>query len=135
MTENIQIALVGVGEIARNQHIPSIAKIDGLKLAAGVSRNATIYGLDNYTKLEDLLEQRHDINAIALCTPPQIRFAMAWQVLNVGKHVLLEKPLGTSVTEVEALRLLAAEKGVTLFATWHSRFASAVEPAKAWLQG
>lgn len=134
MTQQTQIALVGIGEIARNQHIPSIAKTDGLSLAAGVSRNATIDGLENYTKFEDLLAERDDVDAIALCTPPQIRFSLAWKALNASKHVLLEKPPGTSVAEVEALRLLAAEKGVTLFATWHSRFAPAVEPAKAWLQ-
>jgi len=39
------------------------------------------------------------------------------------------------VGEVEALAELAREKGVTLFATWHSRFAPAVEPARQWLKG
>ncbi|RAG46972.1 gfo/Idh/MocA family oxidoreductase, partial [Burkholderia multivorans] len=35
--------------------------------------------------------------------------------------------------EVAALEALARSRGLTLFATWHSRCASAVEPARAWL--
>src|SRR6185503_17593521 len=50
-----------------------------------------------------------------------------------GKHVLLEKPPGATVSEVEPLQALAAASQRTLFATWHSRFAPAVEPARAWL--
>ena len=48
---------------------------------------------------------------------------------------MLEKPLGATLAEVHALERLARAKGVTLFATWHSRMAEAVAPAKAWLAG
>src|SRR5437899_2197349 len=51
----------------------------------------------------------------------------------VGKHVLLEKPPGATVSELEPLVAAARESGRTLFATWHSRFAPAVEPARSFL--
>jgi D-galactose 1-dehydrogenase len=55
--------------------------------------------------------------------------------LEHGRHVLLEKPPGATVGEVHALADLARRQGVTLFASWHSRHAPAVEPARAWLAG
>jgi D-galactose 1-dehydrogenase len=45
----------------------------------------------------------------------------------------MEKPPATTLGEAEALSKLAAKAGVTLFATWHSRFALGVEPARQWL--
>jgi D-galactose 1-dehydrogenase len=70
---------------------------------------------------------------VALCTPPQVRREQAAAALAAGKHVLLEKPPGASVSELDPLIALAARSGRTLFATWHSRFAPAVEPARQWL--
>jgi D-galactose 1-dehydrogenase len=46
---------------------------------------------------------------------------------------MLEKPPGASVSELDPLIAQAARAGRTLFATWHSRFAPAVEPARSWL--
>ena len=40
-----------------------------------------------------------------------------------------------TVSEVEDLKALAAEKGVSLFASWHSRYAPAVEAARTFLAG
>jgi D-galactose 1-dehydrogenase len=70
---------------------------------------------------------------VALCTPPQVRRQQAVAALKAGKHVMLEKPPGAAVTELDPLIALAAEQRRTLFATWHSRYAPAVEPARAWL--
>jgi D-galactose 1-dehydrogenase len=80
------------------------------------------------------LAARADIRAVAVCTPPQVRHTIARQALLAGKHVLLEKPPGATVSEVESLRDLADAKGLCLFATWHSRYAPAVADAKAWVE-
>ena len=55
------------------------------------------------------------------------------QAIRAGKHVLLEKPPGATLAEVEALTRLAEASGTTLFAAWHSRYAPGVAPARAWL--
>ena len=128
-----KIALVGVGKIARDQHIPSITANPDFELSAAVSRNATVDGIDNFTSLDELLTARPDIPAVALCMPPQARFEVACAALEAGKHVLLEKPPGATLSEVEALVDLADTRGLSLFATWHSRFGSAVGAARDWL--
>lgn len=132
-TDPIRIAIVGLGKIAHDQHVPSIGRNDRFVLAATVSRGSRLASFDHYTALDDMLAARPDVSAVALCVPPQVRFGMAWNALQAGRDVLLEKPPGATVAEVHALADLAREKGRTLFATWHSRFAPGVEPARAWL--
>jgi D-galactose 1-dehydrogenase len=129
----IRIAIVGFGKIARDQHLPAIAATDGVTLAAIASRNASLADVPHFATIDDLLREGPAIDAVALCTPPQVRRVQALKALAAGKHVMLEKPPGATVSELDPLIALAAQNGRTLFATWHSRFAPAVEPARAWL--
>lgn len=131
---SLKLGLVGLGKIARDQHLPAIAATPGLKLAAIASRHATLPDLPGFNDIDSLLAGA-DLDAITLCTPPQGRFDQAVSALKAGRHLMLEKPPGMTVTEVEALAALARQKGVTLFTTWHSREAAAVEPARTWLSG
>ena len=133
MKPPFHIALVGVGTSARDLHMPSIRRNADFHLAAGVSRNATIDGVDNFTGLEPLFEARPDIRVLSLCMPPQARYGYAVQALRAGRHVLLEKPPGATLGEIETLVEAAKTHGCTLFALWHSRFAPAVELARRWL--
>ena len=47
-----------------------------------------------------LLRDGPEFDAVALCTPPQVRSAQAEIALAANKHVLLEKPPGKSVSEI-----------------------------------
>ena len=129
----IRAGLVGLGKIARDQHLPAIDMIDGIALVAVASRNAKGEGVHNYPDLGAMLAGEPDLDAVILCQPPQVRYAAARQALLAGKHVFLEKPPGATVSEVEALIALARQQGVTLYASWHSRYAAAVARAKAWI--
>jgi L-arabinose 1- dehydrogenase len=128
-----RIGIVGIGKIARDQHLPALAANPGFRLVAGASRHAQIEQLRHYHDIESMLAAESELDAVSLCAPPQVRYAQARAALLAGKHVMLEKPPGAGVSEVEALRALARQQQRTLFATWHSRYASAVEPARAWL--
>jgi D-galactose 1-dehydrogenase len=131
----IRVAIVGLGKIARDQHIPAIAETAGIELVAIASRHASIDGVAHFATLDELLDRGPAIDAVALCTPPQVRHAQAATALEAGKHVLLEKPPGATISELTPLIAVARQSGHTLFATWHSRFAPAVEPARAFLSG
>jgi len=129
----LRVAIVGFGKIAHDQHVPAIAATDGVTLAAVADPRAAQPDLPHFTTLEDLLRDGPAIDAVAICTPPQVRRAQAAIALAAGKHVMLEKPPGASVSELDPLMAVAARTGRTLFAAWHSRFAPAVEPARQWL--
>ncbi|MBG6209957.1 D-galactose 1-dehydrogenase [Labrenzia sp. EL_126] len=128
-----KLALVGIGKIARDQHIPAISGNPNWSLEATVSRHASVDGVASFETLEALLEERPDISTISLAIPPQPRFSYAEAALKAGKHVMLEKPPGQSLAECFALEALAREMGVSIFATWHSRFADCVPHLKSWL--
>jgi D-galactose 1-dehydrogenase len=129
----LRIAIVGFGKISRDQHVGAIAATPGATLTAVASRNASLPGVAHFVTVEELLARGPQIDAVSLCTPPQVRRAQAAAALAAGKHVMLEKPPGTGVAELDPLIAMAAEARRTLFATWHSRYAPAVEPARAWL--
>lgn len=131
--KTLKIGLVGLGKIAVDQHIPSINANKHLKLVAGTSPNGRPDGVVAYSTLEEMLAKHPDIEAVAICTPPQIRFDIAKKVIDGGRHVFLEKPPAATLGEAEALKAMAAAKGVVLFASWHSRFAPAVEAARQWI--
>jgi D-galactose 1-dehydrogenase len=132
---NVRIAIVGFGEIARRQHLPAIAAVQGATLVAIADPKAAPTHLPHFPGLTELLRDGPQFDAVALCTPPQIRIAQAIIALSAGKHVLLEKPPGKSVSEVAPLRAMADAARLTLFMAWHSRFAPAVEPARQLLAG
>ncbi|MFQ8432557.1 Gfo/Idh/MocA family protein [Amaricoccus sp. W119] len=131
----LKLGLVGLGKIATTQHLPAIAATEGVALAAIASRHARLPDLPGYPDIDTLLANEPEIDAISLCTPPAGRFDQARAALAAGKHVMLEKPPGSSISEVRLLSAMAEARGLTLFASWHSRMAGAVEPARQVLAG
>nr|WP_245298809.1 Gfo/Idh/MocA family oxidoreductase [Pseudotabrizicola sediminis] len=133
MPDVMKVALVGIGKIAVDQHVPALAASPDWELAATVSRSGTVDGVEAFTDIASMLAARPDIGMVSLALPPVPRYAYAQAALRAGRHVMLEKPPGATLAEIHALQDLAAAHGVTLYATWHSRMAHAVAPAKAWL--
>ncbi|SNR54796.1 Gfo/Idh/MocA family oxidoreductase [Paracoccus sediminis] len=131
----MKIALVGIGKIARDQHVPALEASPDWELAATVSRHGTVEGVESFTAPAAMLDARPDIGTVSLCLPPLPRYAVAEAVLRAGRHLMLEKPPGATLAEVHALCDLADRQGVTIYATWHSRMAMAVAAAKDWLAG
>ncbi|VVB43567.1 L-arabinose 1-dehydrogenase (NAD(P)(+)) [Beijerinckiaceae bacterium RH AL1] len=131
----VRLGIVGIGKIARDKHIPALEASPDFALVAGASHEGAIADRPTYRSLEEMLAGGHDLAAVALCQPPQVRFQAAWAAIEAGCHVLLEKPPGATACEVELLADHARTRGVTLFASWHARFAPAVEAARAWLAG
>jgi D-galactose 1-dehydrogenase/L-arabinose 1- dehydrogenase len=133
MSERIRLGLVGIGKIARDQHLPALAGDDRFDLVATASRHATVDGVPAHKDIEALIAGGHNINAVSLCTPPEGRYDQARIAIEAGLNVMLEKPPAATLTEIADLAERARAKGVTLFTTWHSREAAGVQPAKEWL--
>ena len=125
----IRLALIGIGKIARDQHLPAIAGDPALQLVAAVSRNASVAGVAHFATIDALIASGLAIDAVSIATPPVGRHAIAAAAFTAGWHVMLEKPPGATLAEVRAL----APGGRTLFTSWHSRQAAGVAAARAWL--
>ena len=77
MGQPIRMGIVGVGKIARDQHIPCIAAHPGFKLLAVASRNNAVEGVPSYPSLERMLAGSPEVDAVAICTPPQAHYEAA----------------------------------------------------------
>lgn len=130
---NLRLALVGFGKIATTRHVPAISATSGVELVAIADPKAKSPDVPNFPSLDALLRDGPPIDAVTLCTPPQVRSAQARLALEAGKHVMLEKPPGATVSEIAPLLSVAQAASRTLFAAWHSRVAPAVEPARKLL--
>jgi D-galactose 1-dehydrogenase len=131
-----RIAIIGLGKIAIDQHVPSITANENFELAAIVSgRGATVNGLPSFRTGDALYAAMPDVTAVALCSPPAGRFEIARAALLAGRDVLIEKPPAATLGEIAELAAIAAQRGRIFFTTWHSRFNPAVAEAKRLLAG
>ena len=130
----LRVGLLGIGKIARDQHIPAINANPRFDLAACASRNATVPGVPSFPDLDTMLGAVPDLTCISICTPPLAHFDAALTALRAGKHVMLEKPPAATTRQIALLADEAARRNVTLFQTWHSRFAAGVDAAREWLR-
>jgi predicted dehydrogenase len=130
----IPVAVVGVGKIARDQHLPAIAADPDFTLVAAVSRNARVEGVPNFADLDSFLAEGPPA-ALAICTPPDVRLEMCLAAIDAGRDLLIEKPPAATLGEIDTIIAAARAAGTVLFATWHSRFAPGVGRARAWIAG
>ncbi|MCX5494568.1 Gfo/Idh/MocA family oxidoreductase [Kaistia dalseonensis] len=129
-----KIAIIGLGKIAQDQHLPVIDKNSDFELVGVTSQRGLGHGaVPSFKTPAEMYAAVPDIEAVAICTPPDVRHAIARQAIDAGKDVLLEKPPAATLAEFADLEAYAASKGRVLFATWHSQFNPAVDATKALL--
>jgi D-galactose 1-dehydrogenase len=129
-----KIAIIGLGKITQDQHLPVIDKSGDFEVAAVVSQRGLSHnGVPSFKTAAELYAAMPEIDVVSVNTPPDVRHAIAREALEAGKHVLLEKPPAATLAEFEDLKAFAQAQGKVLFATWHSQFNPAVDEAKALL--
>jgi D-galactose 1-dehydrogenase len=133
---SIAMAIVGGGKIARDSHVPAITASPDFTLAAAVTlAEAELPGIPNFRTVAAMKAAMPGVTAVALCTPPRGRHALALQAIAAGLDILNEKPPAATLAEAEDIAAHAKAAGRVLYQSWHSRDAAAVAPAKAWLAG
>src|SRR5271166_4884796 len=101
----IRVGLVGYGMAGRVFHSPVISAVDGLQLAAVVERHsrnaeAAYPGITTYSSLDEMLKDE-SIQLVVVATPNASHAVLAQEVMAAGRHVVVDKPVGVSVKEVE----------------------------------
>nr|WP_295832783.1 Gfo/Idh/MocA family oxidoreductase [uncultured Azospirillum sp.] len=129
------LGLVGLGKIARDQHIPAIAATGLFDLAAvvspdGIGPGDITGGVPTFRSQAEMLAALPHLDAVALCTPPAVRHGLTVEALRAGKHVLIEKPPAATLSELHDLVAEADTARRTLFTAWHSQFNPAVEETR-----
>jgi D-galactose 1-dehydrogenase len=131
-----KLGVIGLGKIAQDQHLPVIkANVAFDLVAVSSQRGIAVQGVPHAFKDWQEMLRLPDLDAVAVCTPPEPRHEIARAALEAGKHVLLEKPPAATVSELVDLEQRATAAGRTLFATWHSQYNRAVDEARHALAG
>ena len=98
--------------------------------AARAAHVATELGARAYPTIAALLD---DVDAVTIAVPTPAHHAVASEVLRRGKHVLIEKPITTTLDEADELLALAREHGAVIQTGHVERFNRAIRAALAYV--
>jgi myo-inositol 2-dehydrogenase/D-chiro-inositol 1-dehydrogenase len=133
----MRIGLVGYGAWGR-MHAGAIGRIPGLSLAGIVAHgdeSAAAAAADHpavpvHRRLDDLLRDPA-VELVDIVAPNHLHAAMALAALAAGRHVLLEKPLATTLADAEAVAAAAERSGLYLGVGFELRVSRQWQPIKA----
>lgn len=92
-------------------------------------RLARRFGCDYTTRTAEVA-RRDDIQAVSIATPDFAHTQVALQMIRAGKHLLIEKPLATTVREARRIVEAARRAGVRVMVDFHNRFSPPFVKAK-----
>jgi predicted dehydrogenase len=139
MNDKFRLALIGAGQIGAQSHLPAVLSCADVDLVAIVdaapgraAKLARDYGLTiaTFTDLEPGIE--HADGAI-VSTPDHTHCAVATRCLELGIHVLVEKPMTATYAEAAALAALARKTGLTAMVGYVTRHDATVRLLKKLL--
>jgi predicted dehydrogenase len=121
----VRIGVTGSGFMGRT-HVDAADKLDSTTPIAvsGGSRAAQLaedYGLDAEPDISALVA-RDDIDAIVIATPHWLHCDEALAAADAGKHVLVEKPMATSIKDCDRMATAFHDRGLVLSLGYHQRF-------------
>ena len=129
MPDKVGVAIVGVGFVGGQAHVPSFKKIEGSELMALCARTETRvkplaeqFGV-KYTLDYDKLPEDSNVQAIVVAVPTPFHFETAMKAIKKQKHVLCEMPMAPTVEKVKELQKAAEDAGVILMPMLQFRFA------------
>ncbi len=120
----IRVGVVGFGMGGRVFHAPLISSVEGIELAAVVERTsgraAERYPeITTYRSVDEMLADA-SISLFVVTTPSATHFEIARQILDAGRHVVVDKPVCTTSSEVAQLIRLASARNL-LLVPFHNR--------------
>lgn len=143
--ETIRIGILGASEIAFRRFLPALSACQEFEYAGVASRTlekgkpfSDTYGGIIYDGYDSLLADE-SIDAVYLPLPPALHYAWGRNVLEAGKHLLMEKPFTTSAKDTATLLQLAEEKELAVHENYmflyHSQLAWIEEQVKSGVIG
>jgi predicted dehydrogenase len=125
--EGLNVGVLGAGQIAQAAHFPACRKAANVNLYAIcdaaedlLQRMVTVHQpVTAFSSYEEMLGDG-DVDAVVVAVADQFHVPLAIQALEAGKHVLVEKPMATTVEDAEALAQ-AAERHQRVVLVGHEK--------------
>ena len=131
MANDLRIGIIGTGGIANGKHLPSLAKVKGVELAAfcdivpeRAKEASTKFGTADAKLYYDYRELLKDpaIDVVHVCTPNDSHAEITIAALEAGKHVNCEKPMAKKAADAARMLETARKTGKKLTIGYQSRF-------------
>lgn len=129
---SINVGIVGTGRIAEMQLAPAMQQVSGCRLWSVLSRNtgraaefAAHHGAQAPVNAHDSLSSflaDPSLEAVIIATPDGLHATQAIAAARAGKHVLLEKPMATTLEDAQAITDTCTEERVKLAIAYHLRW-------------
>jgi len=121
MSQLINTAIIGYGKSAKHFHVPLLKAVPGFNVTSVLQRSSDeasndFNNVNIVRNLKDLLKD-DAIDLVIITTPNHLHFEQAFDCLNAGKHVVVEKPFTLTTEQSEKLIRIANERNkvVTVF--------------------
>ncbi len=131
----IKFAVVGCGHIGK-RHAEMIYRNSNAELVALIdvkpkeNLNIEQYSIPFFKSLEDFLQSDIETDVVTIATPNGFHASQAIQVLDVGNHVVIEKPLALTKADAEAVIFKALNVSKHVFAVMQNRYS----PPSVWIK-
>lgn len=133
----MKVGIIGAGIQAKSAHLPAFYNMSNIILTgiADININAANelaekFKIPNvYLNYKDMLDNP-DIDLISICTPHNLHKSMAIDCAKAKKHILIEKPMSTTVEDADEIIKAINENGVKLCIVQNYRLFKCVKEAK-----
>jgi predicted dehydrogenase len=137
--KSLRVGLIGAG-LQGNRRAPVLAQFKDTTLVIVASLHEdqarslanSAGGKEATDRWQDVVD-RDDIDAVLICTPPDLHAPMSIAAMRAGKHVLCEKPLARTVKEAQGMLQAAKESGVKLKCGFNHRHHPGIQKAREWV--
>ena len=135
-----QVAIIGTNIGAK--HFEDFQKVSdkfNVHTVCGLTRESieNILPANSDTKIslnfEDVLKIK-EIDIVDICLPPHLHFSVCKKSLEAGKHVICEKPLVSSLEEIDQLKEISNKTGKTIFPVFQYRYGPGFSKLKALIK-
>jgi predicted dehydrogenase len=125
--DKLNVSIIGVGLFGET-HALAYSQYHRSRLVAvcdtRAQRAAEIAGKYHCEWTDDAKKIAGDerIDAVSIATPDFTHYELAMRMIDAGKHLLVEKPLATDVTQAESIVKAARQAGIKLMVDFHNRW-------------
>lgn len=135
MSGKIKFAVIGCGHIGK-RHAEMITRNEECELVALVDvkdkkeLNIENFNVPFFKSIEDLLASNLEIDVINVASPNGFHANQGMQILESGRHLVIEKPMSLNKADSEALIFKGLQKHKQVFCVMQNRYS----PPSVWLK-
>ncbi len=128
MEKQVQFAVAGFGNIGRRHAEEILAHKDASLIAVvetdpmAQAKAKEVLNIPVYSAINELVQNHPDLDVINICTPNGLHIPMAIEVIQAGKNVLVEKPMGLLRKDCDELIKLAESNHKNVFCVLQNRY-------------